>query len=425
VVPCDAIAAPTGDEVRRAERIALPRAELAIRLAVTVGILYQVVQRFTYTGYGMSEYGRSLWYVTYQHGFVRRGLAGEALRAVLGRHPTIAEVDLVQNVVAVVTIGAMVALVVLLCRRRTVIAYAAAAALVVAPFAFDSVGGQRRPDLLAFLLLALVGCWAATRPVAPTRLALVAGALLALCTLASEAAPLIVGPWLVLVVLARVRAQGGASARVGAVAVLAAGPTVVVLGVLALDGAPGTAQVSALELDAPGIIDGHGSVFVYLGDTFRSSLQRVLERPNPELSIVVGAVLVVLLLFAFRGPAAHLRSTVRWILSTRAQRMTWSASVLSAAGVLFALGFDWLRWITTMVFAALLAGASIVAIDGRARHPSPSRDAWHRPVPPHVTVSASGIAAVAVATYLLVLPPLPNFVSSAVDGARLLFDVPQ
>jgi hypothetical protein len=419
------IAAPSGGEVRPGERTTLPRVELAIRLALTVGILYQVVQRFTYTGYGMSEYGRSLWYVTYQHGFVRRGLAGEALRTVLGRHPTIAEVDLVQNVVAVATIGAMVALVVLLCRRRTAIAYAAAAALVVAPFAFDSVGGQRRPDLLAFLLLALVGCWAATRAVTPTRLAVVAGAVLALCTLASEAAPLIVGPWLVLVVLATVRAGGGTSARVGAATALTAGPTVLVLAALALHGAPGATQVSALELDAPGIIDGHGSVFVYLGDTFQSSFQRVIERSHPELSIVVGALLVALMVFAFRGAVAYGRSTGAWILATRAQRAVWSTMFVGTGVVLFALGFDWLRWITTIAFAALLAGAAIVGIDGRARHPSPDRDAWHRRVPGHITVSARAVAAVAVATYLLVLPPLPNFVSDVVDGARLLFDVPQ
>ena len=187
----------------------------------------------------MSEYGRSLWYVTYQHGFVRRGLAGEALRTIVGDRPTIATVDLVQNIVAVVTLAAMTGLVVLLCHRRTVIAYASAAALVVAPFAFDSVGGQRRPDLLAFLVLAVIGLWAGTRSVAPTRLALVAGALLAVCTLASEAAPLIVGPWLVLVVLAAARAGRGPSARTGLVALLCAGPTVLVLGALALHGAPG------------------------------------------------------------------------------------------------------------------------------------------------------------------------------------------
>ena len=78
-MPCDAIAARGGEEVRRGEPVTLPPVELAIRAALTFGILYQVVQRFTYTGYGMSEYGRSLWFVTYEHGFVRRGLAGERL----------------------------------------------------------------------------------------------------------------------------------------------------------------------------------------------------------------------------------------------------------------------------------------------------------------------------------------------------------
>jgi hypothetical protein len=183
--------------------------------------------------------------------------------------------------------------------------------------------------------------------------------------------------------------------------------------------------VTALELDAPGIIDGHGSVFVYLGDTFRSSFQRVIERSHPELSLVVGALLVALLLFAFRGAAAYARSAVRWILATRVQWVVWSAASVGATAVLFALGFDWLRWITTIAFAALLAGAAIVAIDAPARHPSPGRDMWHRPVPPHLTLSARAVAAVAAATYLLVLPPLPNFVSNAVAGARLLFDIPQ
>jgi hypothetical protein len=103
----------------------------------------------------------------------------------------------------------------------------------------------------------------------------------------------------------------------------------------------------------------------------------------------------------------------------------WSAALLGATATRFAFGLDWLRWITTIVFAALLAGAAIVAIDAQARHPSPGRDTWHRPVPPHVALSARAVAGVAAATYLLVLPPLPNFVSNALTGARLLFDIPQ
>jgi hypothetical protein len=431
-VPCDAL--PT--EGPRADATVgvvdagtrahpLPRLELAVRTALAFAVVYQVVQRFTYTGYGMSEYGRSLWYVSYEHGFVRRGLAGEVLRTITGGRPTIATVDLVQNVVAVVTLGAMVVLVVVLARRRTVITYAAAAALVVAPFAFDSVGGQRRPDLLAFLLLAAVGLWAGTRSVVPTRLALVAGALLALCTLASEAAPLIVAPWLVLVVLAATRARAGPRVRVALPSFLCVAPSAVVLLVLAAHGAPGYDQVRALELDAPNIIEGHGSVFEFLGDTFGTSFHRVIERSHPELSIVVGLALVGLLVAVFRNWLPYVGALGRWLLRSRAERVMWIVATSTCTAALFALGFDWLRWITVITFAALLALAGIVVIDGRAPHPSPARDRWHRPMPEQVAVSGRGILAVAVATYLLVLPPLPNFVSDVVVGVRLLLDVPQ
>jgi hypothetical protein len=422
-MPCAAPPATVEAVARR--RAPLPRIELALRFALVVAIAYQVIQRFTYTGYGMSEYGRSLWYVTYAHGFVRRGLAGEVLRTIVGGRPTIATIDLVQNIVAVVTLAAVVVLVVLLARRRTAIAYAAAAALAVAPFAFDSVGGQRRPDLLAFLLLALVGCWGATRAVVPTRAALVAGALLGLCTLASEAAPLIVAPWLVLVVVAVTRARRGPGARVGLPVALCVVPSALVLAVLAARGAPSAEHVFALELDAPGIIADQGSVFVYLGDTFGSSFQRVVERSNPQLSILVGVILVGLLIAVFRASLPYLFTLRSWLLPTRTGRTTWTTATSVATALLFALGFDWLRWITVITFAALLAIAAIVLVDGRAAFPSPERDRWHRPVPREVRASPRGILAAAVATYLLVLPPLPNFVSDPLVGARLLLDVPQ
>jgi hypothetical protein len=409
----------------RAPARPLPRLELAVRWALAVAIAYQVIQRFTYTGYGMSEYGRSLWYVTYEHGFVRRGLAGEVLRTIVGGRPTIATVDLVQNVVAVVTLAAMVGLVVVLARQRTVIAYAAAGALVVAPFAFDSVGGQRRPDLLAFLVLAVVGIWCGTRAAIPTRVALVAGALLAACTLASEVAPLIVAPWLVLVVVAATRARNGPTASIAGPTALCIGPSAAVLGALLLHGPPSALQVFQLEQGAPGIIEGKGSVFVYLGDTLGTSVRRVVEDSHPGLSILVGLALLAVLGAVFRGALPYLRSLGRWLLPGRAQRVAWAVATGTLTGALFALGFDWLRWITVIAFAALLALAGIVAIDGRARHPSPAHDAWHRPLPEHVSVSGRAILAAAAATYLLVLPPLPNLVHDVVVGVRLLLDVPQ
>lgn len=423
-MPCDAPPVVAGIGTR-APVHPLPRLELAVRWALALAIAYQVIQRFTYTGYGMSEYGRSLWYVTYQHGFVRRGLAGEVLRTLVGGRPTIATIDLVQNVVAVATVAAMVALVVVLARRRTVVAYVAAGALVVAPFAFDSVGGQRRPDLLAFLLLAAVGLWAGTRAAIPTRVALVAGALLAVCALASEVAPLIVAPWLVLVVVAATRARNGPGAPIALPVALCVGPSAAVLLALVVHGPPTALQVFELEQAAPDIIEGKGSVFVYLGDTVGTSLDRVVDGMHPGLSIVVGLALVALLGVAFRGASPYVRSLGRWLLPRRAERTAWTVVTAGLTVVVFSLGFDWLRWITVIAFAALVAFAGIVAIDGRARHPSPAHDAWHRRLPEHATVSGRGILAAAVATYLLVMPPLPNFVSDPLVAVRLLLDVPK
>ena len=131
------------------------RIEKLVCWSLTVGVVFQVAQRFAKTGYDLSEYGRSLWYVTYRYGFVRRGLAGEILRIAVGHTPSLRTVDFVQNVVAAVMLAAAIALVVLLCRRRTVIAYAAAALIVVSPFGLDTVGGQRRPDLFGYFLLAV------------------------------------------------------------------------------------------------------------------------------------------------------------------------------------------------------------------------------------------------------------------------------
>jgi hypothetical protein len=198
-----------------------------------------------------------------------------------------------------------------------------------------------------------------------------------------------------------------------------------VLLVLAAHGAPGYDQVRALELDAPNIIEGHGSVFEFLGDTFGTSFHRVIERSHPELSIVVGLALVGLLVAVFRNWLPYVGALGRWLLRSRAERVMWIVATSTCTAALFALGFDWLRWITVITFAALLALAGIVVIDGRAPHPSPARDRWHRPMPEQVAVSGRGILAVAVATYLLVLPPLPNFVSDVVVGVRLLLDVPQ
>jgi hypothetical protein len=399
--------------------------ERAIRWALALGIAFQIAQRFAKTGYDLSEYGRSLWYVTYEFGFVRRGLAGEIVRGVLGATPSLRAVDLSQNLIALVMLAAATSLVVLLCRRRTVIAYATAGLLVFAPFSFDSVGGQRRPDLFGYLLLAAVGLWAASgRPRAIT-LAAVGGALLAGSALVSEASPLIVGPWLVLVVLAVARTCPRARGESGVVVTLCAVPSVVTLAVLTSAGRADSATVAVLEQSAPPEIRGHGTVFAYLGDTVRSSFERVMSRPNQWLSILVGGVFVALFLYCARDCAPYARAMLRWLLPTTLGRRAWISATVLAAGVLFALGFDWLRWITSIGFAALLASAAIVALDGRSRVGPQGRERWHVPVPSSLRVSTRGATTVVIATYLLVLAPLPNFIRDFGDAAQTLLSVPR
>lgn len=412
------------------------RVETVICWTLTVGMVFQVAQRFAKTGYDLSEYGRSLWYVTYRFGFVRRGLGGEMLRIVLGHTPSLGAVDFVQNVVAAVMLGAAIALVVLLCRQRTVIAYAAAALLVVAPFGLDTVGGQRRPDLFCYFLLAMLGIWAATRRVSAIVLGLVGGVLLGVSTLLSEASPLIVGPWLLLVVVAAARARARSRSEPWFAMVLCTLPSIVTLLVLAATGRGSGQTVAALEGAAPREIQGHGSVFPYLSDTFRSSFDRVVHGPgNPPLSILVGAVFAVLLLFCARDCLTYARAMWTWILPTRFLRVAWTSGTLAAAVVLFALGFDWLRWISSIGFAALLAGGAIVLLDGRvldgrllddrSSARPPDREIWHRPVPSEVSVSIPGLLTLAVATYLLVLAPLPNFIKNVGDAAQTLLSVPR
>jgi hypothetical protein len=405
--------------------VAVGTTERAIRWALAAGVAFQIAQRFAKTGYDLSEYGRSLWYVTYQFGFVRRGLAGEVVRLALGVTPSLRAVDLAQNLIALLMLVAATTLVVLLCRGRTVIAYATAALLVIAPFSFDSVGGQRRPDLFGYLLLAAVGIWAATgRPRAVT-LGAVGGASLAAAALVSEASPLIVGPWLVLVVLAVARARPRARGEATVAVTLCAVPSLLTLAVLTSAGRADTTTVALLEQTAPPEIRGHGTVFSYLGDTVRSSFERVIGRPNQWLSIVVGGVFVALFLYCARGCAPYARAAFRWLLPSPRARRAWIVATVASAVVLFALGFDWLRWITSIGFSALLAVAAVVALDGRSPVGPSGRERWHVPLPSALVVSVRGVTTVLAGTYLLVLAPLPNFIKDVGDAAQTLLSVPR
>jgi hypothetical protein len=91
--------------------------------------------------------------------------------------------------------------------------------------------------------------------------------------------------------------------------------------------------------------------------------------------------------------------------------------------------FDWMRWITSIAFAALLAAGAITLLLGTEPASGADRPPrgveWHRPVPSRVSLSVPAIAAVVIAVYLIVLPPLPTAVRGVGDFAHLMLDAPR
>jgi hypothetical protein len=323
----------------------------------------------------------------------------------------------------VLTVLAAVLLVVVLCRQRTVIGYSVAGLMVVSPFAFDFVGGSRRPDLVGFLLLAGVATWVATRATEPVVVGVASGALLAWSGFFSEAGPLVVGPWLVLIVGALARARHRSHWEAAVAMALTAVPSVVTLGGLSVTGRATGDTVAGLEQVAPLDVGGRGTVFPYLDDTLMVSVEKVLDR-RPVFSLVVGAVLVALMRFLARRLLPCLRALVGWALPTGGLRLAWSAGLVSGTVLLFGLGFDWMRWVTSIAFSGMLAtGALVVLARDPAARPA-GLDPWYRPVPARATVSLPSMAALGVGVYLLVLPPLPTAVRGVGQTFRLLVNAP-
>ncbi len=128
-----------------------------VRLFAAVLVGFQVVQ-------GLSDpiptgnrlFTESYYLVTYNHGFIRRGLLGEVIHLVVGV-PSRGQVDVVADLVVVLAIGAVLVLMELLIRRATPDSWAMALLLAASPFTIDFFLVDRRPDLLALVLLVALG----------------------------------------------------------------------------------------------------------------------------------------------------------------------------------------------------------------------------------------------------------------------------
>ena len=120
---------------------------------------------------------------------------------------------------------------------------------------------------------------------------------------------------------------------------LSVAPSVVALLVLTVAGRGSDETVAALVRVAPAEIEGHGSVFPYLSDTFTSSFERVVHGPgNKPFSIFVGFVLAAAL-GVLRPQLCSVRpGDVGVDPAYPVLRVAWTTTAALAAVVLFALG---------------------------------------------------------------------------------------
>ena len=200
-----------------------------------------------------------------------------------------------------------------------------------------------------------------------------------------------------------------------------AAPTLFSFVVLLRAGRANNVDIVRLVLAAPPNVDFDGTVFRYLDDTLVDSVGHVIGRA-PVFSLLIGVTLCSMLWILVRPMVDYSTAAFRWILPTRGTRVAWTTGFVAGAVLLFALGFDWMRWISTIALAATIAASVLVIVIGwvcpRELRP-PGSDAWYRPVPAWTSTSVP-VVPVVIATYLVAFPPLPVAVHGLGETIRQL-----
>ena len=335
----------------------------AVRLLAYGLVAFQVVQGgYAARANANDPFVESYYLITYRHGFVRHGLMGEVLRLVGA--PTSASTGKIASfVVAGVMVVALVVAIELLIRQRSAPSAAMAVLLAASPFCIDFALVDRRPDLVAIALLVVLGL-VVTR-VRSHQVAWLAavGIGFGAMVLVHEDAALIELPWAVVLVavatLGRTgRVFGGRSDRRGdhadrrmvlrltaRLAALGVAPFLAALAAL-LSGVPSPGQAARLRADVVGFRYKGQTEFDYLRQTLSQSFHLVGSMPRfvQRDTIAVGLVLVALqVIWVVRWVAPGL-----WEPFARAGNRSVGALVAvivsGATVLLFATGFDWLRW---------------------------------------------------------------------------------
>jgi hypothetical protein len=376
-----------------------------VRLFVLVLAAFQVAQGVADAiPFGNVRFTESYYLVTYNHGFVRRGLLGECLRLLFGV-PTRSEVDGTADLVVALAVGAVLVTCELLIRRRTSSSFAMAILLAASPFAIDFFIVDRRPDLLGFVLLVALGIALVGVRGALLLWLLAFGIAFAAMVLVHEDVILIQVPWaMVLVAVATLgggmssEGQSPTAARVLTVRLVTlVAPSVLAIIAVLTYGLPTDQKVIELEQDVSNFHLSGNTVFTYLPESIHDAMHLVGAIPldGKVNTLVLGFVLVALQLVWLTAWVQPHLGRVFTESGRRALGVGLGAVVAAATVVLFGTGFDWVRWFADCGASWLVvqAFATLLAAPRQGNPPLPARVHLSHWLP-------------ALAVYLALVPPL-------------------
>ena len=323
------------------------------------------------------------WAISWDHGFVRRGLCGEIAQRLSGDLADNAQV--MTCITAAIAGATVLAIGLLLMTRGDPSGVGLGLALILSPVGVSMMWGDPRPEILGYPALPMLATAAQSSRGRGRAWAAVAGTLIAIVTLMSENVLLAIVPWAI-VLLAVLTTDQTRAHRLHLLCWFAALPCASGLLVL-LAGRANAAQVAALAADAARL-PGDGSPFmVFLGQSFPQSVDYVAHsgldwRFESLLSTAV-ALVIVGVAVAIAGGAREVRRMPRDRVVVSALALPAVAFVLQVVG-----GIDWPRWLGQQAAGALILVALVALV-------RPTRDAW----------TMQRVASVATATLVLVMMP--------------------
>jgi len=336
---------------------------------VPLAVLALVWQVWSVADRKPSTFLVSYWYVTWDHGFVRRGLLGEINQLFFG-DDLLNGALLLSRIVAGLSAATVAVVVFLLFRRGTALAVGVGWVLLISPFTIKGLINFARPDQLAVPMMLLIGLVWWRRPQRPVVPLFLLGLGFAVVVLAHEAVVLMYAPWILLLIVHFSR-HARWPVLVGRVAAFFAVPALFTLAVLDR-GAATKKQVKLFKEDAEPTLPKGNNMLNYIGDSTSDSMEMVLRFGVDNMigMIVVGLALWLLHLLAMRlVPGMPL-------LPSRPVTLVLVGVVLPAFAVQSILAIDWQRWFALwMGMAVLTYGIVLIA------SPRPSR--WGPP--PQVT----------------------------------------